>query len=257
MYTVNTSTGQLTLGNRGRQFRPIPPQPCRWIQQIHGSWKEFRGLRICLRFMMNSSTGAAVADTTGANRCIAGDNLPVHNSTAGCRFSRRYVRSGCNRFRRHGHYSFQSRTTPIRLERWETYRCKECHRRSAIRRLRSDSRGLYGASPLLHRRDRCHLGVSNTGGLRAFNFSTMKEITGSPYAIGGLAPYSILPFSTGDFVYVVAGRPAAEPNWRHRRVLDYVSATAPSPSLHWEAPSPPASTPRRWWKTTHMRLFSP
>jgi 6-phosphogluconolactonase len=45
---------------------------------------------------------------------------------------------------------------------------------------------------------------SNTGGLRAFNFGTVKEISGSPYAIGGLAPYSILPFSTGDFVYVVS-----------------------------------------------------
>jgi len=45
---------------------------------------------------------------------------------------------------------------------------------------------------------------SNTGGLRAFNFSTKQEISGSPYAIGGLAPYSILPFSTGDFVYVAS-----------------------------------------------------
>ncbi|HMG88336.1 MAG TPA: hypothetical protein VK574_21580 [Terracidiphilus sp.] len=45
---------------------------------------------------------------------------------------------------------------------------------------------------------------SNTGGLRAFNFSTVKEITGSPFAIGGLAPSSILPLSTGDFVYVVS-----------------------------------------------------
>jgi 6-phosphogluconolactonase (cycloisomerase 2 family) len=47
-------------------------------------------------------------------------------------------------------------------------------------------------------------GSSNNGGLRAFNFSTVKEISGSPYAIGGLAPYSILPFSTGDFVYVAS-----------------------------------------------------
>src|SRR5579863_3433903 len=31
---------------------------------------------------------------------------------------------------------------------------------------------------------------SNTGGVRAFNFSTRQEISGSPYAIGGLAPYS-------------------------------------------------------------------
>jgi hypothetical protein len=45
---------------------------------------------------------------------------------------------------------------------------------------------------------------SNSGGLRAFNFSTLKELTGSPYAIGGLAPYSILPLTTGDYVYVAS-----------------------------------------------------
>jgi hypothetical protein len=44
---------------------------------------------------------------------------------------------------------------------------------------------------------------NNTGGLRVFNFSTLQEITGSPFAINGLAPFSILPFSSGDFVYVL------------------------------------------------------
>jgi 6-phosphogluconolactonase (cycloisomerase 2 family) len=43
----------------------------------------------------------------------------------------------------------------------------------------------------------------NTGGLRAFNFSTLKEISGSPFGSQGLAPYSILPISTGNYVYVV------------------------------------------------------
>jgi 6-phosphogluconolactonase (cycloisomerase 2 family) len=46
---------------------------------------------------------------------------------------------------------------------------------------------------------------SNTGGLRAFTFSslpTISEISGSPFASQGLAPYSILPISTGDYVYV-------------------------------------------------------
>lgn len=50
---------------------------------------------------------------------------------------------------------------------------------------------------------------SNSGGLRVFNFSTVKEITGSPFAIGGLAPYSILPFSTGQYVYVVSRQTAS------------------------------------------------
>ncbi len=44
---------------------------------------------------------------------------------------------------------------------------------------------------------------SNTGGVRVFDFSTRTEISGSPYASGGLAPYSILPKSSGDYVYVV------------------------------------------------------
>jgi DNA-binding beta-propeller fold protein YncE len=44
---------------------------------------------------------------------------------------------------------------------------------------------------------------SNTGGLRAFNFGTLQEISGSPFSTQGLAPYSILPISTGNYVYVV------------------------------------------------------
>ncbi len=48
---------------------------------------------------------------------------------------------------------------------------------------------------------------SNSGGLRAFQFSslggTLTEISGSPFPTSGLAPYSILPISSGDYVYVV------------------------------------------------------
>lgn len=50
---------------------------------------------------------------------------------------------------------------------------------------------------------------TNPGGLRVFNFSTVKEISGSPFAIGGLAPYSILPFSTGQYVYAVSRQTAS------------------------------------------------
>jgi len=50
---------------------------------------------------------------------------------------------------------------------------------------------------------------TNTGGLRVFNFSSVKEISGSPFAIGGLAPYSILPFLTGQYVYVVSRQTAS------------------------------------------------
>ena len=44
---------------------------------------------------------------------------------------------------------------------------------------------------------------SNTGGLRVFTYGTFQELSASPFAIDGLAPSSILPFSTGDFVYVL------------------------------------------------------
>jgi 6-phosphogluconolactonase (cycloisomerase 2 family) len=43
---------------------------------------------------------------------------------------------------------------------------------------------------------------SNSGGLRAFVLSTLAELSGSPYASKGLAPYSILPIASGGYVYV-------------------------------------------------------
>jgi 6-phosphogluconolactonase (cycloisomerase 2 family) len=50
-------------------------------------------------------------------------------------------------------------------------------------------------------------GVTNTGGLRVFNYSSLStgtptEITGSPFASGGITPVSILPTSNGSYVYV-------------------------------------------------------
>ena len=44
---------------------------------------------------------------------------------------------------------------------------------------------------------------NNTGALRVFNYGTLQEITGSPFGINGLAPSAILPFSNGTFVYVL------------------------------------------------------
>lgn len=43
---------------------------------------------------------------------------------------------------------------------------------------------------------------SNSGGLRVFTLSNLTEITGSPFASKGLAPYDILPDATGTYVYV-------------------------------------------------------
>lgn len=52
-----------------------------------------------------------------------------------------------------------------------------------------------------------------TGGLRVFNYSTLTstltQATGSPLSSGGLAPNSILPAASGDYVYVANGQGTA------------------------------------------------
>lgn len=61
------------------------------------------------------------------------------------------------------------------------------------------------------------LSGSNSGGLRVFNFSTLKsggtiaELTGSPFTTSGTSPTSILPESTGSYVYV-ANRYGSSPS---------------------------------------------
>ena len=49
-------------------------------------------------------------------------------------------------------------------------------------------------------------GTTNTGGLRVINYSTLVEVSGSPFATGGLAPSFILPLAYGtykdEYVYV-------------------------------------------------------
>jgi hypothetical protein len=55
------------------------------------------------------------------------------------------------------------------------------------------------------------LAVGASGGLRAFNYSSLgsnplTQATGSPIASGGLAPNAILPLANGDYVYVANGQ---------------------------------------------------
>jgi hypothetical protein len=47
--------------------------------------------------------------------------------------------------------------------------------------------------------------ATNSGGLRVFNYAslpTISELSASPYESQGLSPYSIVPVSTGSYVYV-------------------------------------------------------
>ena len=59
------------------------------------------------------------------------------------------------------------------------------------------------------------LAVSDSGGLRVFNYSSLgtgtprsspSQITGSPIASGGLSPNAILPIASGEYVYVANGQ---------------------------------------------------
>ncbi len=59
------------------------------------------------------------------------------------------------------------------------------------------------------------LASSDSGGLRVFNYSSLgtgipraipTEITGSPFASGGLAPNAVFPAASGDYVYVANGQ---------------------------------------------------
>jgi 6-phosphogluconolactonase len=51
---------------------------------------------------------------------------------------------------------------------------------------------------------------ANSGGLRVFNYSslsgTLTQVSGSPFASGGLAPNAILPIASGEYVYVANGQ---------------------------------------------------
>lgn len=44
-------------------------------------------------------------------------------------------------------------------------------------------------------------GSTNTGGLRVIDYSTLVEVTGSPFSTGGLAPSFILPIAYGTYKY--------------------------------------------------------
>lgn len=62
------------------------------------------------------------------------------------------------------------------------------------------------SSRLLYIGETAALSGTSSGGLRAFNYNTLVEISGSPFATGGTAPYAIVPTSygasAGKYVFV-------------------------------------------------------
>ncbi len=61
-------------------------------------------------------------------------------------------------------------------------------------------------SRLLYIGETAALSGTNTGGLRVFDYNTLTELSGSPFATGGLSPIEILPLpygaNKGNYVYV-------------------------------------------------------
>ncbi len=62
------------------------------------------------------------------------------------------------------------------------------------------------SSRLLYIGETAAISGSNTGGVRVINYSTLQEVSGSPFASGGLAPVAIAPTrygaNAGNYVYV-------------------------------------------------------
>ena len=86
----------------------------------------------------------------------------------------------------------------------------------------------------------------NSGGLRAFNYNTLTEVSGSPYATGGLAPYAITPTrygsNAGDFVYVANRSVSGSSDGNIAGFA--VTTTGTNYSLTALIPPPPPALPR-------------
>lgn len=201
VYSVNTSTGQLTIANSGQ---PISSDPATTMQvDSTNSWliEGVSGTSTLFAIHVNPSTGllastteltAVLPSTTVQQLAISPDNTFVIVAMgAGGTATIPFASGNANPLGAVGSINVKNAT-------------------GAALSVAFDPIPTGGTAPrLFYIGETVATSGSNTGGLRAFSFSTLKEITGSPFAIGGLAPYSILPFSTGDFVYVVSRQTAS------------------------------------------------
>jgi 6-phosphogluconolactonase len=196
VYTVNTSTGELTVGNSGQ---PISSDPATSMQvDSTNTWlvEGVSGTSNLFAIHVNSSTGLLSSNTeqtvvlpatTFEQVAVSPDDTYVlaamgSGGTATVAFNP----NNANPFGTVGSIGVKNAT-------------------GAALSVGFDPIVAGSTAPrLFYIGETVATSGSNTGGLRAFNFSTKQEISGSPYAIGGLAPYSILPFSSGDYVYVVS-----------------------------------------------------
>jgi len=196
VYTVNTSTGELTVANSGQ---PISSDPATSMQvDATNTWlvEGVTGISNLFAIHVNSSTGVlasnteqtAVLPSTSFQQVAVSpdDTFVLATMNTGGTATIPFNPNDANPFGAVGSISVKSTG-------------------GAALSVAFDPIPTGSTAPrLFYIGETLATSGTNTGGLRAFSFSTLKEISGSPYAIGGLAPYSILPFSTGDYVYVVS-----------------------------------------------------
>lgn len=202
VYNINTSTGVLTLGNNGQ---PVSSDPATTLQ-VDGtnSWlvESVSGTSTLFAIHVNPSTGvlastteqtATLPSSTVQQIAISPDNSLVLVAMGAGGTAVMPFNSGNSN-------PFGSVGTPIAVK----------NANGAALSVAFDPIPSSAAVPrLFYVGETVATSGTNTGGLRAFSYSTRQEISGSPFAIGGLAPYSILPFSDGNFVYVASRQTAS------------------------------------------------
>jgi 6-phosphogluconolactonase (cycloisomerase 2 family) len=196
VYNVNTSTGQLTIGNSGQ---PISSDPATSMEvDSTNTWlvEGVSGTSNLFAIHVNASTGL-LASNTEQTAVLPSTSLQQVAISPDDTFVLAAIGSG------------GTATVPFNPNNANPFGTVGTigvkNASGAALSVAFDPVVTGSTAPrLFYIGETVATSGSNTGGLRAFNFSTVKEITGSPFAIGGLAPSSILPLSTGDFVYVVS-----------------------------------------------------
>lgn len=201
LYNIDTSTGQLTVGNNGT---PISSDPATSMQvDSTNSWlvEGVSGSATLFAVHVNSSTGvlasnqeqtATLPNSTVQQVAVSPDNTYILVAMgAGGTETLAFNAANANPFGSAGNIGVKNAS-------------------GAALSVAFDPIPSGGTVPrLFYIGETVATSGTNTGGLRAFNYSSKQEITGSPFAIGGLAPYSILPFSNGNYVYVASRQTAS------------------------------------------------
>lgn len=203
VYSVDTSSGLLTLGNSGQ---PIASDPATSMQvDSTNSWllEGFSGTQNLFAIRVNPANGLlassqtqAVALPSAAFQQVAispDNNFVLAAMGTGGTATIPFVAGNANPFGAVGNIGV-----------------KNAAGGGAALSVAFDPIPSGGTAPrLFYIGETVATPVPNTGGLRAFTYGSSQELSGSPFAIGGLAPYSILPFSDGNYVYVVSRQTAS------------------------------------------------